>query len=99
MRLTAYTVRPRRRLVGIRLEPTDKLVQVLGWQGFPGKNQLRLSNEQRYRLEIVLYVVLERIESAVQHVRSHRTRADSVAVGRPPGHPPRPNPPACPPPL
>jgi len=83
------------RLVGIRPEPSDKLVQVLGWQGFPGKNQLRLSNEQRYRLEIVQYVVLERIESAVQHVRSHRTRADSVAIGCRPGDAASPNAAAC----
>ena len=65
---------PPRRLVGVRLQPGDQLLQVVRRQSFLRDDQLRVAGDQRDRLEILQQVVRQRIDGAVDHVRAQWPR-------------------------
>ena len=62
MRWTAGSGGPKYRLIGVCLEPGDELVEITCRYGLIHYEQHRCVSEQRDRLEIRDYIVLERID-------------------------------------
>src|SRR5262249_10448515 len=79
---TANAGMPLRRLIRVRLRPSDEFLQILRRHGFLCSNQQRGLGEKRDWFEIISQVVLERIESAVCDKRVPLADDECVPVRR-----------------
>jgi hypothetical protein len=76
-----------RGLAGVCLHPGDKPLQVVRRQRLSGDHELRIDGDQPDRLEILLQIVVQRIDDAAD-VGVPLADVDRVAVGRRPRDPP-----------
>jgi hypothetical protein len=80
MRWAACAASALRCFVRIYPQPSDQLRQVLRRHGFLCSNELRLSRKQRYRLEIIQHVVLEREDRTVDDMSGPAAQAQRIAI-------------------
>jgi len=82
MRVAAQAGGRLRRPVRVCFQPSDQLLQIVRRHRLLCDDELRRACEQRHRLEILQHVVIERVDSAVRHVRARAAVAERVAIGR-----------------
>src|ERR1700686_4841329 len=82
MRRASYASGGLRRLVRVRLQPSDEFLQVICRHLVLCNDQLGVARDQRNGFEICKHIVLERVDSTIHYVSAPMTDTDCVAIGR-----------------
>ena len=67
---------------GCAFQPCDQLGEVVGRQGFPGNDQVRIGRNHRHRIQITDRIIRQAIDRGIHDVSAEKAEIDGVAVRR-----------------